>query len=237
MPKKLLISLASVLALATFAMAPAVAPALQFKINGKVTGSTHTNVTVYGALTLKSEPFGEFKCKIVAGAPVWNEAEKGLNAVEGWEPFICKYVGSGKGCEKQSFITAEGAVELIEEKTTEKTTFKAKRGLKTLPWPGEPFETTEKTNSINMHKIKMYIDCPTEGLEVPYEGNLEPKWVNGVKNGLSPSRLVFEGEGGKTSWLATCSLHGCFPENKESELFVSGELFELGTSQQLIQLG
>jgi hypothetical protein len=236
MPKKLLISLASVLALATFAMAPAVAQAFQFKINGSLATNEHENVTLFGPLVLKNAVFGEFSCRVVAGAPVWNEAEKGLNAVEGWEPFVCKYSGNGPGCKQQSFVTAESPVELVEETIGSEKQFKAKRGARTMPWPGESFETTEKTKSMNVHKIKIYLDCPTEGLEVPFEGNLEPKYVNGVRNGLSPSKLVFEGKGGKTSYLVTCSLEGCV-ENEKTELFVSGELSLLGIGQQLITLG
>jgi hypothetical protein len=237
MPKKLLISLASVLALATFAMAPAaVAESMEYKQNGQVIGTQHENVTLFGPLTLKSSYFGEFSCKVVAGAPVWNEAGMALNAVEGWEPFVCKYTGTGPGCKQQSFVTAEEPVELVEETIGSEKQYKAKRGLRTMPWPGELFETTEKTKSLNMHEIAIYLDCPTEGLEVRYEGNLEPKYVNGVKNGLSPSKLVFEGKGGKTSYLVTCSLIGCVEEEK-TELFVSGELSVLGIGQQLITAG
>jgi hypothetical protein len=235
MPKKLLIILASVLALATFAMAPAVGQAYQWKQNGIVVGLNHEDTTVFGNLTLTNKVFGEFKCKIVMGDPLWNESGIGKDAVEGWNPNICEYAGEGVGCKKQAFITAEHPVELIEEKTTEKTIYKPKRGLRTEPWPGEAFETTEKTKSINIHKIKIYLDCPGEGLEAPFEGNLEPKFINGTKNGLSPSHLVFEGKGGKTTWLVTCALEGCV-ENERTELYVSGELTILGIGQQLEQL-
>jgi hypothetical protein len=240
MPKKLLISLASVLALATFAMAPAAVQAFSYKSNGVKIGATHENVTLFGPLTLKNAILGEFKCKIVAGAPVWNAEEKALDAVEGWEPYVCTYSGNQPPCKEQAFVTAEGAVELIEEGTTEKT-YTAKRGLKTMPWPGEIFETTEKTKSLNLHKIRMYIDCPPtslhpEGVEIPFEGNLEPKYINGAKNGLDPSKLVFEGKGGKTSWLGTCNF-GAPCETEEHNLYVNGELTLLGTSQQLITVG
>jgi hypothetical protein len=167
---------------------------------------------------------------------VWNESEKGLTAVEGWEPYLCSSAPiNGKGgCAGQSFVTAEGAVELIEETIGSERHWKAKRGLRTMPWPGELFETTEKTISLNMRKIKIYLDCPAEGLEVPYEGNLEPKVINGVKNGLNPSKLLFEGQGGKTNYLVTCDI-GCV-ENEEIELFVSGELTMLGTDVAGVQL-
>jgi hypothetical protein len=236
LPRKRLQVLTAGLAVATLLWLPAAAAATpQWRLNGLTAGPTKQDVVQFGTLTLTSKVFGEFKCKIVAGAPVWNESGKGVNAVEGWQPFLCKSAPiNGKGgCIGQSLVTAEGGVELIVEGTTEKPLYTPKRGLRSLPWPGELFETTEKTTSLNIHKIKIYIDCPAEGFEVPYEGNLEPKVINGSKNGLSPSKLVFEGQGGKTTYLVTCALEGCV-ENEKTELFVSGELTMLGTTQQLI---
>jgi hypothetical protein len=241
-PRKCLQVLTASLVVAALLSLPAVASATpQWLSNGRLVGSgglagiEKQGVVQFGTLALQSKVFGEFKCKIIAGAPVWNASEKGLNAVEGWEPYLCNSAPiNGKGgCVGQSVVTTEEGVGLIVEGTSEKPVYKPLRGKRTLPWTGELFETTEKTTSLNVHKIKIYLDCPAEGLEVPYEGNLEPKVINGVKNGMSPSKLVFEGEGGKTSYLVTCVLHGCL-EDPESRLFVSGELTMLGTSQQLI---
>jgi hypothetical protein len=41
--------------------------------------------------------------------------------------------------------------------------------------------------------VKVTLVAPEEGLEVPYEGSLEPEEVNGVRNGLLPSSGVFKG--------------------------------------------
>jgi hypothetical protein len=235
---KRLQGLVAALVMAALLAAPAVASATpQWRMNGVLAGETRQNVVQFGALTLQSKLLGEFQCKIIAGAPVWNESAKGMNVLEGWKPYLCNSAPiNGKGgCKGPSLVTDEAAVELIaEEKPNSEKVFTSKRVPATLPWRGELFETTEKTTSLNMHKIKIYVDCPTEGLEVPYEGNLEPKVVNGVKNGMSPSKLVFEGEGGKTSYLETCALGGCLESAGMGKLFVSGELTTLGTGQELI---
>jgi len=230
MSKKLLIGLVSAFTLAAFAGTPAGAQALQFHINGLLAEASHQNVTEYGTLVLKNTRFGEFKCKIVAGVPVWNEGEKGFTAFEGWEPYLC----SAPECKGESFVTAEKAVELIEKENSKKEfEYTAKRGASTLPWPGELFAPEAGAKAINVTKIHLYLDCPQEGLEVLFDGNLEPRVVNGLKNGLSPSHLVFEGKGGKTSYLSSPDIcGGC--ESEEDNLYVSGELTTLGTSEELV---
>ena len=61
---------------------------------------------------------------------------------------------------------------------------------------------------------------------------LEPRIVNGSKNGLKPSHLEFEGSGGKTGHLITPDI--CGGTCEQADLFLSGSLTTLGTSQQLI---
>jgi hypothetical protein len=229
--------LAAALTVAMLLAAPSVASAApQWRLNGLLAGLGHQGVIQFGTLTLKSQVIGEVKCKIVAGAPVWNESAKGVNAVEGWGSVPCK----SPECMGQPVVTAEDPVELIEETLGSEKHWKAKRGSRTLPWPGELFETTEKTISLNVHKFRISTlggqsgglgqpeGCPDEGIEVVYEGNLEPKLMNGSKNGLSPSKLVFEG-------ALLCTPIGPPPCGSEGgDLFVSGELTMLGTNEQLI---
>jgi hypothetical protein len=249
--------LSASLAVAALLSLPAAASATpQWRSNGVVVGGgpgvgiTEQGVVQFGALTLKNAILGEFKCEFFAGGSVRNEDGKGFNAVEGLEQgdgsnahkrgepieatqsLLCSYTGNEPACKQDSFVTSEEEQEVFEN--SEKV-WTPKRSPRNLPWPGELFETTEKTISLNMHKIKIYLVCSslTEGLEIPFEGNLEPKVINGFKNGLSPSKLVFEGKGGKTSWLGTCNF-GVPCETEEHNLYVSGELTLLGTSQQLI---
>jgi hypothetical protein len=245
-PLQVLIAGLAVPALLSLPAAASAAP--QWRLNGVLAGPTKQGVSQFGTLTLTNAILGEFKCKIIAGASVRNESGKGLYAVEAWEagtPFgspailgvietgsssVCSYTGNLPGCKEGAEVTAE-SVELIEE--TEKH-YTPKRRLRTFPWPGELFETTEKTTSLNLHKIKIFLDCPREGLEIPYEGNLEPKVMNGAKNGMSPSKLVFEGNfGNPPIWLGTCSF-GVPCESEEHNLYVSGELTLLGTTEQLV---
>ena len=76
-----------------------------------------------------------------------------------------------------------------------------------------------------------------QGLVVAYSGNLEPLLVTGIKNGLSPSHLVFEGKGGRTGYLSSGACLEeppvCYGEGG-SELYVSGELTTIGMSEELV---
>jgi hypothetical protein len=68
---------------------------------------------------------------------------------------------------------------------------------------------------------------PGAGLEVAFGGTLWAKGVNGVKNGLSPSKWIFETHGGELE----CESAGCAAGNT-----TTGEVKELGYSGvQLLQ--
>jgi hypothetical protein len=234
MSKKIFIRLLVMMVLAGFAALPAASQGAQFHINGALGEAAHQNVTVYGNITMTNKLYGEWKCKIVAGMPVWNEGGKGWAAVEGWEPFLCTTAGST--CEGIPFVTAEHSVELIEKiNAKSEKEYSAKRGPTSLPWLGESFSPEAGKNSINIKKMRITWDCPEEGFELPFTGNLEPSITNGVKNGLNPTHLRFEGKGGKTSFLTSPLIEGG-AETENSEMFLSGELTVLGTSEQLISL-
>jgi hypothetical protein len=80
--------------------------------------------------------------------------------------------------------------------------------------------------------LKFLVNCPGEKFEVPYEGTLEPRLINGSHNGLRPSHLEFE-EGGKTGFLKTPDI--CGGECAMADLFIKGELTLLGArGQELI---
>jgi hypothetical protein len=102
------------------------------------------------------------------------------------------------------------------------TTEKARRtGNTNLPWTGELIEREKGLRQLLIHDVKVWVDIPLDkaqggpgegegcellgGEEIPFEDQegttekeagdeLAPKLVNGVKNGLSPSRWVFSGE-------------------------------------------
>jgi hypothetical protein len=233
--KRLLITLASVAALAVFSMTPVAAQATpRFYINGVLAGAGKQNAVQFGTITMKSPWFGEIKCNVLVGAPVGNESERGVAPVDGWETWNCR-----TACRGPAFVMAERPPLLVFREFTTKE--EIQRGLKTLPWPAE-LSATEGRTSLRMGNteklfleprlVKVWMTCPEELLEVVYEGELEPRIVNGTKNGLKPSHLEFEGEGGKTGFLKTPDL--CGGQCSTANLYVKGELTLLGTGQQLI---
>jgi len=236
MSRKRAVGLMPVLAIAALVLMPAVAQATpQFRINGFLAGATKQSVVQFGTLTLDNKLLGEFKCKVIAGVEAWNESEKGIAAVEAWEPFNC----SSTECLGPVWITAESPPELIEKKGVYEpqrwSRYVPSKGASrpNLPWPAELITSEAGRTALNMRKMKLWIICPREGLEVPFTGNVEPRVQNGVKNGLFPSHLVFEGKGGYTSFLTSPDIEGG-AETENSELFFSGELTTLGTSQELV---
>jgi hypothetical protein len=57
--------------------------------------------------------------------------------------------------------------------------------------------------------------------------------LNGAKNGLSPTRLKFEGKGGHTGHLTGQVF--ALTEKSEEEAFISGEAPVLGAKNELVQ--
>jgi hypothetical protein len=242
MSRKRLIGLASITALATLSVLPALAQgAPRFYVNGvlarsgPVAGASGTNVVEFGTITMKSPFLGEIKCNVLVGAPVGNETEKGVASVDGWETWSCHMPECFHG--SPSTVMAEASPEfgVVPERTIKEV----QRHQKTLPWPAEltaPEGRTSlrigDTEKLPLAPVKFYVECPKELFDVLYEGTLEPHIVNGTKNGLKPSHLEFEGEGGKTGHLKSPDIFG--GKEPESLLFIKGELPLLGTGQQLI---
>jgi hypothetical protein len=233
--KRLLIGFASVATLAACSVAPVVAQAApQFRVNGVLAGASKQNVVQVGTITMKSPFWGEMKCNVLVGASVGNESEKGVASVDGWETWGC-HATELRG---KTFITAETPVNLIEPGKGRPP--EAKRGERTLPWPAQTVTTPEAatalkigdTEKLPLEPVKFIVNAPEELFEVPYEGTLEPRIVNGTRNGLKPSHLEFEGEGGKTGFLKSPAIFG--GKEPEADLFIKGELTLLGTGPQLV---
>jgi hypothetical protein len=208
-------------------------------INGVLAGSTKQNVVAVGTLTMDNKLFGEWKCKVLAGLAVGNESEKGTAQVETWEPFDC----SAKECQGVAYVTAEVPPEELEPVRPEEeirypdlrrrfsTGVTGEASL--LPWPSELISDEAGKSALKMRKMKLFLGCPAEAFVVPFGGYIEPPVVNGVKNGLNPSHIVFEGKGGHTSYLVSPDIEGG-KETENSDLFFSGELTTLGTGEELI---
>jgi hypothetical protein len=205
--------------------APAVASASpRWFINGTLAGATKRNVVAVGSLTMDNKMFGQWKCKVIAGLTVENETEKGSAQVEAWEPVDC----STSVCRGPTYVRAESPLEL-EERPSEK--FFVKRGPRTVPWPSELLAPETGKVALNVASMKIFISCPVEMFEPEFIGHLEPRLVNGIGNGMSPSHVLFEGELGH-NYLNGTWLGGL--ETLETKLFFSGELTILGTGEELI---
>jgi hypothetical protein len=95
-------------------------------------------------------------------------------------------------------------------------------GISSLPWTGELIER-EKARHLLFHHLKFSLVLPPPsvgkgpgcaGSEISFEEaegqtekeagyELAPFWINGTKNGLKPSAMEFEGEGGRTGRLVS----------------------------------
>jgi hypothetical protein len=227
-PRRRLRILTGGLAVAALLWLPAAASATpQWLSNGRLVGTEKQGVVQFGTLTLGNSFVGEWKCGVLEGVPVWNEGGNGFASVDGWRTYNC----SAASCPGAAVVTAENPVELINEGSEK---YKPLRRPSTLPWPAETVAPEVGVARLKVSKIKLFLDCPAEAVEIGFSGSLEPQIVNGTKNGLSPSHLDFEGKGGKTGSLI-CTPLGPPPCGSEGgELFVSGDLTMLGTGQQLI---
>jgi hypothetical protein len=214
---------------------PAVAQASpKFFENGVKLTTVKQGLVNYGQIELQNATLGNIKCENLASGFIWNESEKALFIEEGYTTYDC--VATPTPC-PGVFATAELPVEVSERlnKKSEKEVV-AQRGPTTLPWSGEAIEVTEGVETfrkIKTNGIKVTIVAPCFSLEVPFEGALEPIAINGTRNGLKASEVVFEGKGGKTGHLTAPSL----PTEKEGQIgYTIGKLKSVGTSVQLITL-
>jgi hypothetical protein len=194
MSKKRLISLASVAALATFAMTPVAQAAPRFYSNGVLVGLSKQNVDLQGTMTLSNASVGTIKCTVIAAATLANESERAVGDIEGFQAYDCTSEPACQGV----FAAAEGPIEIknVENPVTKKIEPFGEPGPSTLPWSGEAIEEEpEKRRKFKM-TIRLTIVAPCLSVEAPYEATLEPLMINGAKNGLKPTRLEFEGSEG-----------------------------------------
>jgi hypothetical protein len=218
MPKKLLVGL--VVAVAALAAIPVVAQAIvpRVFVNGVKATTKHESAFAFGPITLHNAILENLKCQNFSAGQTWNEVvngtERGFLTTTGYGTWECEgttpvKVMNGRGEEQ------EGIYATAEEPPEAKTEKGHKVGATTLPWTGELTEKEAGKLFVLTHGVKVYIVIPlcTEmggkgkgagcilgGSEIPFEDNpavagaeLEPRSVNGVKNGLSPSKADFEG--------------------------------------------
>jgi hypothetical protein len=232
-PRKGLLRVALIVGVALAVMVPAVAQASpKFFVNGSKATTTKVGLVNYGEIELDNAFLGEIKCSNLASGFIWNESEKAFFITEGYTTYNCTSKPACPGV----FATAELPVEVSERKTKTGTEPIAQRGPTTLPWSGEATEIEEgieKIKKIKTNGIRVTIVAPCDSAEIPFEGALEPIAINGTKNGLKASHVLFEGKGGRTNHLTSPVL----PVEKEENIgYTIGELKSIGSNVQLITL-
>jgi hypothetical protein len=216
----------------------------KWKANGAVLGTKHSPVFGFGTLTLenasdKNQVVGKVTCHSLVGGSLWNEGEAGFGLIEGFGTSRFACTKEPNAC-PGAYLTAERGVpapfQAVEG--TEKV-FLAKRGQSTVPWKGE-------LNEVETEKVKFLVEklsnirftlvdpCPPIPFEYEFFGTLEPKIINGSKNGLSPTHLKFEGKGGQTGHL-TGNVVEFEGGATEKEAFLTGEVPVIGGKNELMQ--
>jgi hypothetical protein len=215
--------LAPALTVAMLLAAPAVASATpRWLINYRLAEAKHEGLVSYGTLALENHFLGKITCQALTAGSVWNQSERGEAQTEGFATYACATELMCHG----TFAVAEEPLEVKKEGEGKKP--QAVRGPSGLPWYEELTEKEgQRTLKINRALLTTVVPCLS--LEVPFEGALEPVYVNGAGNGLSASRLQFKG--GKCPCLTTTKLGS---GNEENILHLSGELTNIGVNVQLI---
>ena len=230
MAKKLPMAFAPALAVAALVLMPAIAQASpKFFINGIAAGAKHEAIVQYGPISLENHFLGKIKCQNLASGNIWNSSEKGFGNTEGYTTYAC--TAEPVAC-AGVFATAEKPVEVTERIIASEKKKVAQRGATDLPWEGE---AVQEEGGEKLKKIKLYVSLtavmPCLNLEVQFKGTLEPLSINGLANGLSPSHLLFQGNGGQTGFLTTAK----FGSGEEvSRGYLSGELTTVGGNVELV---
>lgn len=168
--KKLLMGIAPLLAVAAFAVAPAMASAApQWHRNGVlIPEGEHVPVATYGHLTLTASNGASVSCDVIDKGHVWNEGGVGMDSIEAFDNENC----TSNFCPVEVTVPAEG-----------------------LPWPS----VLEEVAGVIRDKIgtaakpiKVTVHCATE--ELPFTGTLTPKIENNT-----PSWAEFDAGSGELS--------------------------------------
>jgi hypothetical protein len=212
--------LAPVLAIAALLAMPVVTQAAvpRWFINGGLATTRHEPVFFLGETKIHNAILENFACENFVASTLWNEVEegteRGFEETVGYGTWECKSpnavkVTNERGVEQEGiFATAEGPPEAKTEKAH-------KTGSTSLPWTGELTEKEPKAGVhekyIVTHNLKIWIviplctemggtgkggGCLLAGSEIPFEDREGPeekaelKFVNGTKNGLSPSKVL-----------------------------------------------
>jgi hypothetical protein len=219
MSKKLFISLVSVAAVAAFAVMPVVAQAAvpRWYSNGTEVKATPVPIVSWGGSTNLSQTsnIGEINCRGVGGGTIKNPASatapgEGLSAESTF--FECKSAGCEAAAKEDGIPLTSYAITLDGTGAPEGRPLAWKNVLTGGPAPeigetiGEPFSGT--FGAPTPGEIVADVNCETPpgfsphivGVAAKFEGELNPKIVNGASAGSKPSQAEFKG-------AATGALH------------------------------
>ena len=166
MKKKLLVGVAPLLAVASFAIAPAAAQAEpHWYIKNVLVGSTPTTIATSGALTLNVLG-ATIKCKVTDAEEIWNPAGGGAG-VDVMTAFVltkCKNKVASPPCPKGPItVNAEG-----------------------LQWPSRLYSEPAPSTVIRdeIVKVRLWVGCAGSSGTVgdEFEGSLSPEVVVGGLN-------------------------------------------------------
>lgn len=172
MNRKLLTGIAPVLAVAVFAVAPAVAQAEPHWYKNKAPiGSAPLTVTTAGNLTLNALG-ATISCKVNDAEEIWNPASggPGVDLMQAFNLSKCKVKVASAACPKGAItVAAEG-----------------------LPWPSRLFTEPPATIRNEIVKVRLNVGCAGSSGTVGdvFEGTLTPEVVKG--------KMVFGGPSGGT---------------------------------------
>ena len=180
--KKILTTVASLLATGSLVIpATAAQASVEWHSNGALVGATHLGTTFWGNWELQNAFLGRIKCHVIGTLPVWNEGGLAKAAVELIATGSCTSEPSCPGV----FSTAEAPVQAILRETTKhEKVAEAKRGPFSLPWQSEGLEAEErleKVRKVKLNFVDLTVVAPSDNLEVPFEGTLEPERSMGQK--------------------------------------------------------
>jgi hypothetical protein len=203
-----------------------------FLVNGRpAAAKENPSLVLFGTMTLENAAFGKASCRALGGGSIWNEGPEGRAVIEAFTSSDC----SAPSC-PGLFVSAEKPPELVESvvetekrKETERV---ARRGASALPWPAALLEPTLAREPGELrfiiNALELTVVAPCAGAEFSFEGSLEPTLLNGVGNGLTPSRLLYTTESGR---LISRALP---PENDGNVLLLNGQIQIWGAQEQLL---
>jgi alpha-tubulin suppressor-like RCC1 family protein len=161
----------------------------EFKINNVLATGAGSPTFDAGEVTLESTNgvVGKIRCRLLANGNVWNETERGHARVESLLASPCKSEASPE-CK---------GISLASERPVNPKT--AARGESTPPFAAQLLRTTEGEITVRrlmLVRLRLLLIDPCVPITLPFEGTVAPRVMNGLSNGLHPTKLAFSTQAG-----------------------------------------